>query len=371
MKRGVTITILIFIAILFFGALYYLYAKNQESPVVFETDKTEIKTIIKSTIATGNIVPDEEVLIKPNISGIIEEIYIKAGETIKAGDLIAKIKVVANVSNLSSTQNQVQTSKINLDNQEKLFQRQKTLYDKGVISANDFDASQLAYNQAKQNYAASKQSYDIVKTGTTSGLGNYANTLIRSTVNGMVLDIPVKVGNQVIESNNFNEGTTIASVADVGRMIFVGKIDESEVGKIKVNLPIEIVVGAIENKKFDANLTDIAPKGKVDNGAIQFEIKASLLNRDDTFIRAGLSANASIILEKADKVMAIKEALIQFDDKTQKPFAEVETSSQKFVKKNLVLGVSDGIYVEIKSGLKSSDKIKVWNQGLKKEEQKP
>lgn len=371
MKKGVTITILIFIAIIFFGALYYLYAKNQESPVVFETDKTEIKTIIKNTIATGNIVPDEEVLIKPNISGIIEAVYIKAGQTIKAGDLIAKIKVVANVSNLSSTQNQVQTAKINLDNQEKLFQRQKTLFDKGVISANDFDAAQVAYKQAKQNYAASKQDYDIAKTGTTSGLGNYANTLIRSTVNGMVLDVPVKVGNQVIESNNFNEGTTIASVADVGRMIFIGKIDESEVGKIKVNLPIEITVGAIENKKFNAVLTDIAPKGKTENGAIQFEIKASLLNRDDTFIRAGLSANASIILERADKVLAVKEALIQFDGKTQKPFVEVETSSQKFVRKDLVLGVSDGIYVEIKRGLKSSDKIKVWNQGLKTEEPKP
>ena len=371
MKKGVTITILIFIAVLFFGALYYLYAKNQESPVVFETDKTEIKTIIKNTIATGNIVPDEEVLIKPNISGIIEAVYIKAGQTIKAGDLIAKIKVVANVSNLNSTQNQVQTAKINLDNQEKLFQRQKTLFDKGVISANDFDAAQVAYKQSKQNYAAAIKSNDIVKTGTTSGMGNYANTLIRSTVNGMVLDVPVKVGNQVIESNNFNEGTTIASVADVGRMIFIGKIDESEVGKIKVNLPIEITVGAIENKKFDAVLTDIAPKGKTENGAIQFEIKASLLNRDDTFIRAGLSANASIILEKADKVMAVKEALIQFDGKTQKPFVEVETSNQKFVRKDLVLGVSDGIYVEIKSGIKASDKIKVWNQGLITEEPNP
>ena len=366
MKKGITITILIIIAILFFGALYYLYAKNQESPIVFETDKTEIKTIIRNTIATGNIVPDEEVLIKPNISGIIQEVYIKAGQTIKAGDLIAKIKVVANVSNLSNTQDQVQTAKINLDNQEKLFQRQKTLFDKGVISANDFDASQLAYNQAKQNYKASTRSYDIVKTGTTTGLGNYANTLIRSTVNGMVLEVPVKVGNQVIESNNFNEGTTIASVADVGRMIFVGKIDESEVGKIKVNLPIEITVGAIENKKFDAKLTDIAPKGKVDNGAIQFEIKAALLNRDDTFIRPGLSPNASIILEKADKVMALKEALIQFDEKTQKPFVEVELSKQKFVRRDILLGVSDGIYVEIKKGLKTSDKIKVWNQGLKK-----
>ena len=359
MKKGLTITILIFIAIVFSGALYYLYAKNQESPVVFETDKTEIKTIVKNTIATGNIVPDEEVLIKPNISGIIEEVYIKAGQTVKAGDLIAKIKVVANVSNLSSTQNQVQTAKINLDNQEKLFQRQKTLFDKGVISANDFDVAQVAYKQAKQNYAASKQEYDIAKTGTTSGLGNYANTLIRSTVNGMVLDVPVKVGNQVIESNNFNEGTTIASVADVGRMIFVGKIDESEVGKIKEKLPIEITVGAIENKKFDAVLTYIAPKGETENGAIQFEIKASLSNRDNTFIRAGLSANASIILEKVDEVLAIKESLIQFDGKTQKPFVEVETTKQKFARKNLVLGVSDGIYVEVKNGIKDKSELVV------------
>jgi len=371
MKKGLTITILITIALVFFGALYYLYAKNQESPIVFETDKAEIKTIVKNTIATGNIVPDEEVLIKPNISGIIEAVYIKAGENIKAGDLIAKIKVVANVSNLSNSKNQVQTSKIALDNQEKVFLRQKTLFDKGVISANDFDAAQLAYKQAKQNYSASRQGYDIVKTGTTSGLGSYANTLIRSTVNGMVLDVPVKVGNQVIESNNFNEGTTIASVADVRRMIFVGKIDESEVGKIKEKLPIEITIGAIENKNFDAILQYIAPKGKTENGAIQFEIKASLNNNDKTFIRAGLSANASIILEKADKVLAVKESLLQFDKKTQKPYVEVETGIQKFKRKNLVLGVSDGIYVEIKSGIKASNKIKVWNQGLKNEEIKP
>nr|WP_315147532.1 efflux RND transporter periplasmic adaptor subunit [uncultured Flavobacterium sp.] len=371
MKKGVTITVLILIAIVFFGALYYLYDKYQESPIVFETDKVEVKTIIKSTLATGNIVPDEEVLIKPNISGIIEAVYIKAGESVKAGDMIAKIKVVANVSNLSNTQNQVQTAKINLENQEKLYQRQKTLFDKGVISANDFDAAQVAYKQAKQNYSASKQDYDIAKTGTTSGLGSYANTTIRSTVNGMVLDVPVKVGNQVIESNNFNEGTTIASVADIGRMIFVGKVDESEVGKIKLNMPIEITVGAIENKKFEAVLTYIAPKGKTENGAIQFEIKATLTNRDNTFIRAGLSANASIILEKADKAQALKESLIQFDKKTQKPFVEIEIGKQKFQRKDVVLGVSDGIYVQVKSGIKSTDKIKVWNQGLLKDDPKP
>ncbi|MFB9078758.1 efflux RND transporter periplasmic adaptor subunit [Flavobacterium procerum] len=370
MKKGVTITILIFIAIVFFGALYYLYAKNKQSPIVYKTEKAETKTIVKNTIATGNIQPDQEVLIKPNISGIIEEVYIKAGEKIKAGDMIAKIRVVANVSNVSSTQNQVQAAKIALDNQERLYLRQKTLFEKDVISANDFDAAEVAYKQAKQTYLAAKQSLDIVKTGTTSSFGNYANTLIRSTVNGMVLDVPVKVGNQVIESNNFNEGTTIASVADIGKMIFVGKIDESEVGKIKENMPIEITVGAIENKKFSAVLTYIAPKGVTENGAIQFEIKAKLENRDDTFIRAGLSANASIILEKADKVLAIKESLVQFDKKTQKPYVEVETAPQKFQRRDLVLGVSDGIYVQVKSGIKSTDKIKIWNQGLIDEKEK-
>lgn len=366
MRRGVTITILVFIAIIFFGSLYYLYAKNQESPIVFETEKAETKSIVKTTIATGNIVPDEEVLIKPNISGIIEEIYIEAGGFVKAGDLIAKIRVVPNVSNLNSTQNQVQSAKIELENQEKLYKRQKTLFDKGVISANDFDVAEASYKQAKQNYNATVQSYEIVKTGTTKGLANAANTMIRSTVTGMVLEVPVKVGNQVIESNNFNEGTTIASLADVEKMIFVGKVDESEVGKIKENLPIEITVGAIENKKFDAILNYIAPKGKTENGAIQFEIKGKLSNKDTTFIRAGLSANASIILAKADNVLAIKESLIQFDEKTQKPFVEVEVGEKKFQRKDLVLGVSDGIYVEIKQGLNPSDKIKVWNQGLKK-----
>ncbi len=368
MKKGITVVILIFIALVFFGALYYLYAKNQESPVVFETDKPETKTIIKNTIATGNIVPDEEVLIKPNISGIIEAVYIKAGDKIKAGDPIAKIRVVANVSSLSNSQNQVATAKIALDNETKLYQRQKTLFDKGVISANDFQAAETAYKQARQTYASARQGLDIVKSGTTSGLGSYANTLIRSTVNGMVLDVPVKVGNQVIESNNFNEGTTIATLADVGRMIFVGKVDESEVGKIKENLPIEITVGAIENKKFDAVLNYIAPKGKAENGAIQFEIKGIMENKDATFIRAGLSANASIILDKAENVLALKESLVQFDPKTQKPFVEVLVSDQKFEKRPVTLGVSDGIYVHVKSGVKTGEKIKVWNQGLLKPE---
>lgn len=362
MKRVFTVIILILIVVVFGGALYYLYQKNQESPVVYETETPSMQTIVKQTVATGSIVPKEEILIKPNISGIIDKIYIEAGDQVKVNDLIAQLKVVPNVSNLASSKNQITSAKIALDNQTKVYNRQKELFDKGVISANDFDQAEVAYKQAKQTYAAAQQTYEIVKTGTASGVGTAANTQIRATISGMVLDVPVKEGNQVIESNNFNEGTTIATLANTDKMIFEGKVDESEVGKIKEDLPLEITIGAIEDKKFDAVLDYIAPKGLDENGAIQFEIEGTLKNRDSTFIRSGLSANASIILDRVEDVLAIKESLLQFDSKTQEPFVEVKTGDQKFEKREVTLGLSDGIYVEIKDGLSKDDEIKVWNQ---------
>lgn len=376
MKRTTTVIVLILIVAIFGIALFYLWKKNQEDPITYTTESPVEQTIIVKTVATGNIVPKEEVLIKPNISGVIEEIYIEAGEYVKSGDLIAKIRVIPNVSSLTSAKNSIstnetalQTAKINLTTQESNYQRQKALFDKGVISENDFESIKNTYLQTKQavsqaeiNLKSAQQNYDIIKTGTTSGLGNIAQTLIRSTVSGMVLDVPVKEGNQVIEANNFNEGTSIASLADVNKMIFEGKVDESEVGKIKEDLPLEISVGAIENEKFDAVLDYIAPKGVEENGAIQFEIKGTLKKIDSTFIRAGLSANASIILDKAENVLAINEALVQYDDKTKLPFVEVEEGDQDFKRKDVELGISDGIFVEVKKGISKSDKIKVWNQ---------
>lgn len=375
MKRTGTIITLILIIASFVLGIRYIYLKDKKDPIIYKTEKASTKTIVKKTVATGSIVPKEEVLIKPNISGIIDEIFVEAGDIIKSGDLIAKVKVVPNVSSLTSaknsinaSKNQLETARLALDNQRKIYNRQKELFEKGVISANDFDTAQISFDQAQQRYnqervnlTASQQNYDIVKTGTTRGLGASANTEIRATVSGMVLDVPVKTGNQVIEANNFNDGTTIATLADVDKMIFEGKVDESEVGKIKESLPLEITVGAIENKKFDAILDYIAPKGVVENGAIQFEIKGTLNKKDTTFIRAGLSANASIILAKADSVMALKEALIQFDPKTQAPFVEIESGDQQFERKDIELGISDGIYVEILKGISKDDKIKIWN----------
>lgn len=362
MKKSVTIIILIVIALGFGGALYYLYQKNNEDPVVYETETPSTKTIINKAVATGSILPLEEVLIKPNISGVIEEVYVEGGDYVKTGDLLAKIKVVPNLSALNDARDAIDRAKIDLDDQLRNFQRQKSLFEKGVVPKTDFERAEVAYNQAKQSYNAANKRYDIVKTGTSSGYGNQANTLIRSTVSGMVLDVPVEKGNQVIESNNFNEGTTIASIADVERMIFEGKVDESEVGKIKEDLPLEITVGAIEDQVFDAVLDYIAPKGVEENGAIQFEIKGTLKKQDTTFIRAGLSANASIILARADSVLALKEALVQFDDETKAPFVEIAKGEQEFERRDVELGISDGIFVEIKSGLKEEDEIKIWNQ---------
>lgn len=369
MKKSVTRIILLLIVVCFGGAMYYLYQKNSEDPVVYETEQASKKTIIKKTVATGSILPLEEVLIKPNISGVIEEIFVEGGDYVKSGDLICRIKVVPNLSALNDARNGIDEAKIALDDQNRNLSRQKGLFDKGVISKVDIERAQVTYDQAKQSYAAANKRYDIVKTGTTKGFGNSANTQIRATVSGMVLEVPVEVGNQVIESNTFNEGTTIAAIADVEKMIFEGKVDESEVGKIKENLPLEITVGAIENIVFDAVLDYIAPKGKEENGAIQFEIKGTMKEQDSIFIRAGLSANASIILARADSVLAIKEALVQFDDKTKKPFVEMETGEQQFERKDIELGISDGIFVEVKSGISLEDKIKVWNKIEKEEDE--
>lgn len=362
MKKVITIIILLVIVVLFGGSLFYLYQKNQESPEVFKTEEPTRETIVKKTMATGTLIPREEVDVKPNISGVIDKLFVKPGETVEIGDMIAQLKVVPNITSLNSAKNQVRQAKINLANEKKIFERQKELFAKGVISENDFDLAKNAYDNALQNLKAAEENLEIIETGTTQDAGNAATTQIKARISGMILDVPVEVGNQVIEANNFNEGTTIAIIAKTDDMIFEGKVDESEVGKIKEGLPLEITVGAIEDKTFNATLDYISPKGTEENGAVQFDIEGSLKLNDSVFIRAGLSANASIILERSEDVLAISESLVQFEKETNKPFVEVEIGEQQFEKRMVELGLSDGINVEVISGVSKGDKIKVWNR---------
>lgn len=352
------------LSLLGLGVLYaavFFIKSNSKSAITYETHKPFISNIEKKTVATGKVIPEDEVEIKPQISGIIDKIYLEEGVEVKAGDLIAVIKVVPNEQSLYQAKGRVNNAKVALSNSELDFNRNKALFDKGVVSAQDFQNIELAFNQAKLELENAKNDYQIILRGSAGGSSS-ANTNIRATVTGTILEIPVEEGDQVIQSNNFNDGTTIASIADLGKMIFEGKVDEGEVGKLELGMPLKISLGAIEDKEFDAELKFIAPKGVEESGAVQFKIEGDVNVEDDFLIRAGYSANASLVLEKKDSILVIPEALLQFDKETDKPYVEVATGEQEFERREIEIGISDGVNVEIVSGLSEADEVKQWNK---------
>ncbi len=337
--------------------LYFLYGKSQETPVVYNTTTAQEMPIIKKTVATGSVVPRKEIDIVPQVSGIIDEMYVLEGDQVKKGDLIAKIRIIPNMINLNNAESRLNRAKISLENAQTIYERQKKLYDQKVIARQDFDQVELNLNTAKEEVLTAENNLALIKEGQLKDSGKETNTMVRSTVSGMVLDIPVEIGNSVIESNTFNPGTTIATVADMNDMVFEGKIDETEVGKIREGMPLILTVGAIEDVEFDAVLKHIAPKGVEENGAIQFEIKADVQLMADQFIRAGYSANAAIVLQQTEgPVLSIQESLLLFENDST--YVEIEVSPQQFEKRYVETGISDGINIEVKEGLNKEDKIK-------------
>lgn len=356
------------IAVALIGVLAWFGAKNSKSPVQYETEKPFKTNIVKKTVATGKVVPLEEAEIKPKVSGIIEKIYVEEGAQVEVGDLIATIRVVPNVQSLNSAQGSVKTAQLRFDNAKTNYGRIKGLFEKGVKSRSEFETAELSYNSSVQDLSNARNNLQIIQKGSAAGMGKTANTYVIAEISGTILEIPVRKGNQVIESNTFNAGTTIATIADMTKMIFEGKVDEAEVGKIKNGTVLEVSLGAIEKKKYPAKLNFIAPKGTEENGAVQFKIKGDVTLDDEFFVRAGYSANADIVLEKKDSVLSIKEALLQFDKKTETPYVEVKTGDQEFEKRDVELGISDGINVEVLSGVDKDDEIKIWNKTSKKDE---
>ncbi|PIF00834.1 MAG: efflux transporter periplasmic adaptor subunit [Maribacter sp.] len=345
------------------AALFFIKSNSKPS-VTYETMKPFISNIESKTVATGKVVPEDEIEIKPQISGIIEKIYMEEGAKVKSGDLIARIKVVPNEQSLNQARGRVRNAELALGNTTIEYNRNKALFDKGVISNQDFNNLKLQYDQAKQELGNAQSDYQIIRRGSAGGSAT-ANTNIRATVEGTILEIPVEEGDQVIQSNNFNDGTTIATIADLTKMIFEGKVDEGEVGKLQVGTPLKISLGAVEGTELDAKLRFIAPKGIEETGAVQFKIEGDVEIKDDVFIRAGYSANASMVLEKKDSVMVIPEALLQFDKETDKPYVEIavgNVDNQEFERRDVETGISDGVNVEIVSGLSEEDQVKQWNK---------
>ena len=351
-----TLGIVILVGI-FGGTIYFLYSKSQKVPDVFETKNPFVSNVVRKTVATGSVVPRKEIDVVPQISGIIDELYIVAGDFVKKDQVIAKIKIIPDMVNLNNAENRMNRAKLSFDDAKVDYDRQQKLYDQKVISFEEYKNAKVAYDAAKEELAASEDNLDLIKNGVTKKAQTATNTLVRSTVNGMILDVPIKEGNSVIQSNTFNNGTTICTVADMQDMIFKGKVDETEVGKIKEGMNIELEIGAIEKEKFNAILEYIAPKGKEENGAIQFEIKANVVLKENQFIRAGYSANANIVLEKKDSVLVIPEGMLKFEKDSS--FVEVETANQQVFEKRMVkTGISDGINIEILNGLTKNDKVK-------------
>lgn len=357
MKKYVKIGVFVLIGGLFVFTLFFLYQKSKPKVVEVKTKTPFIGNVIKKTVATGSVVPRKEIEIKPKVSGIIETIYIVPGQRIKKGDMIAKVKIIPDMVNLNNAESRVNRAKLSYEDSKIEFDRQKKLFDQGVIPEADFQKIRLAYNTAKEELATAESNLELIREGVIKKSGQATNTLVRSTIDGMVLEVPVEEGNQVIEANTFNSGTTIAFVADMGEMIFKGKVDETEVGKIKQGMKLLLSVGAIEKEKFDAELEYISPKGKEENGAIQFEIKAKIKLKDNLFIRSGYSANADIVLDRRDSVLCIEEGLLQF--KGDSAYVEIEKVPQQFEQRFIQTGLSDGINIEILKGLKKTDKIKV------------
>ena len=358
-KKIKRIVLLSIVGLAVVGTFVFLWKKAQPEVIEYEIVTPERGTVETKTVATGNVEPRYEILIKPQISGIISEVLKEAGQRVTEGEIIAKVKVIPEMGQLNSAESRVNVARISLDQVESTHRRDEQLFKQGILTAEEFDVSKANYRKAKEELANAQSSLEIVRDGISRNSRSSSTTQIRSTITGMILNVPIKVGNSVIQSNSFNDGTTIASVADMNDMIFRGNVDETEIGKIREGMPIKLTVGALGTRTFDAVLEYVSPKGEEKNGAIQFEIKAAVSLPDTSFVRAGYSANAEIVLERAANVLTIPESTVEFHGDTA--FVQVvkqEKPKQIFEKRQIKTGLSDGIKIEVKEGLTEKDKIR-------------
>lgn len=356
MSRTATIIILSLLFLSVLGGALFLFGKNQQPDVVFETESPFISNLVKKTVATGSIVPRKEIEIKPQVSGLISTLYVEEGDIVKRGDLIASIQIVPDMVSLNNAENRLRRANITLTNAEREFNRNKKLFEEGVISDINFRQRELDFQNAREEVDAATDNLDLIRKGSTSRSGRNSLTNVRATAAGMILEIPVEEGFSVIEANNFNDGTTVAMVANMEDMVFEGFIDESEVGKLIRGMELVLTVAAIDDATFEAELEFIAPKGVEMNGAIQFEIRAALKQITGNALRAQYSANADIVLEKRDSILVVSEALLTFQGDSA--FVDLETSPQQFTRTYVETGLSDGIHIEVLNGIKAGDQLK-------------
>ena len=359
MKKYLKFIVAGLIALIFIGTFVFLWIQSQPKAAEYDEFTPKVMDIKKTTIITGKIQPRNEINVKPQISGIITNIYKQAGEKIQAGEVIAKVKVIPDMSSLSNAQSRVRLAHVNLEQARKNYNREKVLFDKGLVSADEYDKVRIVLQQDEEEVSAARDNLETVQCGVSAGNASMSSTLIRSTITGLILDVPVKVGNTVILSNTFNDGTTIATVANMNDLIFDGNIDETEVGQLVTGMPMKITIGALQNMNLNASLEYISPKAVTSNGANQFEIKAAVKGVNGSKIRSGYSANAEIVLAQADQVLTVPESAIEFQGSDTYVYIVKGSGDKKtYIHRKVVTGLSDGINIQIKSGLTPKDKVR-------------
>ena len=361
MKKIIKTLLFILLGIIFVGTFVFLWSKSRPKTVEYEQVSPEIRTIEKKIIITGSMSPRNEILLKPQISGIITEIFKEAGQLVKAGDIIARVNVVPDIAQLSNAESRLNVANISFEQLKTDFERASRLFKSGVLSKEEYENTQTSFRKADEEVKNANENLEIVKSGISSSKAKYSNTQIRSTVTGMILDVPVKVGNSVIQANTFNDGTTIATIADMNDLIFIGRIDETEIGKVNEGNNVKLIIGAMQDAKIDAVLEYVSPKGVQNNGATTFEIRAAVKNNTDAFIRAGYSANGEIVVERKDSVLSIPESVLEFEGDSIFVYVidDATNSASKNYKKTLVkVGLSDGIYIEVLEGIIPQDKLR-------------
>ena len=359
MKKYSKLIVAAIVAVIFIGTFVFLYQKSQPTPVVYSEFTPEVKDIQKTAVITGKIEPRNEITVKPQISGIITDLYKEAGEMVQEGEVIAKVKVIPDMGQLSSAEARVRLADINLKQAQVDFSREEALYKQKLVSADEYDKIKQTLKQAKEEVVAAQDALDVVRNGVSKSNASASSTLIRSTITGLILDVPVKVGNTVVLSNTFNDGTTIATVANMNDLIFRGNIDETEVGRLVEGMPMKITIGALQDLSFEANLEYVSPKAVESNGANQFEVKAAVHVMKSGKIRSGYSANAEIVLAKASKVLSIPESAIEFSgDSTFVYIVKGEGEKKTYDRRAVTTGLSDGVSIEIKKGITAKDKVR-------------
>jgi HlyD family secretion protein len=356
MKKVIKYIVVALIAVAFIGTFVFLYKKSQPEEIRYQELPAIKQDVARSTVLTGKIVPRNEVNIKPQINGIIAEIFKEAGQTVQQGEVIARLTVIPDMNSLSAAQSRVRLSEINLKQAQTNFDREKVLFDKNLISAEEYEKTGQALSQAKEEYAASQESLEVIRDGVSSKNATSSSTLIRSTITGLILDIPVKVGNSVIQANTLNDGTTVATVANMNDLIFEGQIDETEVGSLYEGMPLTITIGALKDYTFDADLEYISPKAVENNGANQFKVKAAVKVDSEHVIRSGYSANAQIDLEKATDVLTVPESALEFVK--EESYVYKKNQDGTYTKTKVTTGLSDGVNIEIKEGLSEGDTVR-------------